>query len=663
MSTSVEQIKERLAIDEVVGSYMKLEKAGKNLRGKCPFHNEKTPSFYVTPERGSYYCFGCGAKGDIFTFVEQFEGLDFVGALKVLAERAGVEIVYDRDGKGGAGATARAEQKSEKERLYLLMEEATKFFESALGVGGSGDASLPKNPIIEGNTVYSMAAREAREYVAKRGITDETAKQFRIGFAPNEWRLLYTHLKETLRSHNFSDTDIEKAGLAKRPEAADAGAAGGAISAMPKNMYDRFRGRIMFPIMDSSGRVIAFSGRILHDDEKSAKYLNSPDTPLYTKSTVLYGIDKAKQDIRTKNYTIMVEGQMDLVLSHQAGIKNTVAVSGTALSDRVTVGVGETTRDSVVNNLGIVRRLSPNVILAFDSDGAGRKAAMRSATIALSLGMDVKIAAMPEGKDPADMVLNDPESWKNVLRAAKPIVEFQLDGIMAEVVAKKLDSRKIPPLIRERVLPFILSVGGAMERAHGIKLIHERTGLSEESIRADIKVLEKQTAQRAATTSSTDTARQIPAQGGIVSDAIQVTRLDKITRQLFGLLAYLTRENLFDTARIHATVKQIAGEERYNNLILEIEPSKDELILEAEIFFGANKDKDSIANLEKHIDELLANFEEDIVKQDLSSAMAELSRLERKKGDTSIEESMTALMQKCQSLAVRLSEIAKKRAK
>ena len=296
MATPVEQIKERLGIEDVIGSYVKLERSGKNLKAKCPFHNEKTASFYITPDRGTYYCFGCGVKGDIFTFVEQFEGLDFMGALKLLAERAGVELT-DRRLYGGKSS---AEVRNEKDQLYKIMEDAASFYEKMLYASGSSS--------------FASAAAEARAYIKKRGITEETAKKFRLGFAPLEWRTLATYLK----SKGYSDMDMEKAGLAKRPDE------GG-----QKSPYDRFRDRIMFPISDSSGRVIAFSGRILHDDEKSAKYLNSPDTPLYTKSTVLYGIDKAKQEIRRLNYTIFVEGQMDLVLAHQAGTMNTVAVSGT----------------------------------------------------------------------------------------------------------------------------------------------------------------------------------------------------------------------------------------------------------------------------------------------------------------------------------------------
>jgi DNA primase len=587
MSSNVEKIKERLSIEDVVGSYIKLDNAGKNLKGKCPFHNEKTPSFFVSPDRGGYYCFGCGEKGDIFSFVEKFEGLDFMGALKLLAERAGVELEFNNANDG---------QKTEKERLLAVMEEATKFFENGL-----------------------KSSQQAIDYVKGRGITEETAKKFRIGYVPADWRLLYTYLK----GKKFTDIDIEKAGLIKKPD--DEGG-------LKKEYYDRFRGRIMFPISDSSGRIIAFSGRILVDDGKSAKYLNSPDTILFNKSTVLYGIDKAKQDIRIKNYSILVEGQMDLVLSHQAGIKNTVAVSGTALADTLI------SKENVVNNLGVVKRLSNNIILAFDSDQAGRKAAMRSARIALSLGMDVKIADLPEGKDPADLVLADPESWKNVLRNSKAVVEFQLNTVLSQ----KLDPRKLPQALRDNVFPFIAPLTGAMEKAHYIKLIKEKTGLSEESIKEDLIKTESLMKGEVAEVKKVEANKSAS------------TRLDAIVRKLFGLFYYLDKNPIpnIDVDSHRTTIKQIVGN-RYDNFIKNLEPFKDELILETEVAYSNQKD------ILDNLNELMLNFEEDIVRSEFADAMAELAQAERNKDNTNINE----LIRRIDILTKRTNELSKKRLK
>lgn len=586
MSSHVDQIKQKLAIEDVVGSYIKLERAGQNFKGRCPFHNEKTPSFFVSPDRGSYYCFGCNAKGDIFSFVEQFEGLDFMGSLKMLAQRAGVTLEFDRNSQG---------QATEKERLFSIMEEATVFFEQ----------TLSRSP-------------EAQKYILSRGITKETAEKFRLGFALPEWRLLYTHLK----GKKYTDQDIEKAGLAKKPEEAG------------KGYYDRFRGRVMFPISDSSGRVIAFSGRILVDDGKSAKYLNSPDTPLFNKSTVLYGIDKAKQDIRIKNYSILVEGQMDLVLSHQAGIRNTVAVSGTALADSLV------SKENTINNLGIVKRLSNNIILAFDSDGAGRKAAMRSAQIALGLGMDVKIASMPEGKDPADLILENPELWKGVLRNSKPVVEFQLDTVLSQTV----DSRKIPKALRDNVLPFIAPLTGAMEKAHYIKLIKEKTGLSEESIKEDLRALEQSLPDSHASRESV-----------VEPKSATTTRLDAISRKLFSLLFFIEKHAITGTLLKPWSSLQERLSDTTTRLRSQMEPYRDELIFEAEVVYGTAEHK--LKELSEDFQELIFNFEEDILRKEFSHAMEELAKKERSKDVAQADE----LIKKCQDISLRLRELLQKK--
>jgi DNA primase len=291
--------------------------------------------------------------------------------------------------------------------------------------------------------------------------------------------------------------------------------------------------------------------------------------------------------------------------------------------------------------------LSPNIILAFDSDNAGRKAAMRSAGIALSLGMDVKIADLPEGKDPADLVLSNPEEWKNVLRKAKPVVEFQLETVMKEVDAKKLDGRKIPALLREKVFPFVVSLQGAMERAHFIKMIHERTGLSEESIREDLRNMPEEAVH--------NQTGQSTARSGTILPNVQANRLDVISRKLFGLLSYLERQkSTIDTGSTRASIERLLGDKRYHNLIQELEPFTDELLLEAELFFGTA----DTTSLTRHMDELLLNFEEDILRTDLASAMGELSKAEKSKID---DKAVHELMKRCQSLALRISEISKLR--
>ncbi len=419
MRGTVDSIKERLDIVEVVGSYLKLEKSGQNFKGKCPFHNEKTPSFFVSPTRQSFYCFGCGAKGDIFSIVEEMEGVDFKGALKLLAERAGVEIEYTR-----------GESKTEKDKLYNALEDASLFFESEL-----------------------EKKSEALKYLESRGVSEESIKNWRLGFAPNEWRGLFSNLSAL----GYSKETLLRAGLVKLADKED----------KEKTPYDVFRGRITFPIFDSSGKVIAFSGRAL-DKETEPKYLNTPETVLFTKSEVLYGLDKAKDDIRKKNYAVLVEGQLDLVLSHQGGVKNTVASSGTAFTQE---------------HLLRLKRLSPRIILAFDGDGAGEKAAEKSALLSLSLGMEVKIARLPFGSDPADLSKENPEEWKEVLRKATHAIEFVLN----KIIETENDERKLGKAINLKVLPMITLLESSIERSHFVSLIAKQTGLREEIIWEDLR--------------------------------------------------------------------------------------------------------------------------------------------------------------------------------
>lgn len=422
-SNTVEQIKARLTVVDVVSQYVKLARAGASYKGRCPFHSEKTPSFIVSPDRGTYHCFGCGVGGDILTFVQEIEGIDFKGALKILAERAGVPLVYDR----GSGET-----KDQSERLFAAMEAAAQWYAEQL------------------TTEYP-----ARAYLVARGLHAETIEHFRIGWAPDEWRALSTYLK----GKGFTDKELLDAGLTKEGD---------------KGNYDRFRSRVMFPLFDTAGRVIAFSGRIFvpppgKPPEDIAKYMNSPETALFKKSRVLYGFDRAKQAMRKLNFATLVEGQMDLVMVHQAGWQNTVAVSGTALTPE---------------HVALVRRMTDNLLLALDADDAGIAAAGKSAALALAQGMDVKVARLPEGLDPADVIVREgKEAWGKAVKNAKHIIEFLLD-VLSE---RAPDKRAFVKSAEKMVLPFVARVASAMDRDHFVQRVAERLGVSEDSVREAVR--------------------------------------------------------------------------------------------------------------------------------------------------------------------------------
>jgi DNA primase len=424
MIDPVEQIKERLSIVDIVSSYITLFPAGKNHKANCPFHSEKTPSFHVSPDRGSYYCFGCGAKGDIFTFVQEFEGLDFKGALSVLADRAGIKLTKYT-----------GEKKEKLDHLFVIMEVATAFFEK----------------------LYSQNS-SAKDYIKSRGLDDKTVKSFRIGYAPDDWRVLFDHLSGL----GYEKKDMLTVGLIKEGNG---------------NTYDRFRNRVIFPIFDTGGRPIAFSGRALQEDEKNAKYLNSPETPLFQKSDVLYGLHVAKDTIRKSGFSVLVEGQLDLLLSHQVGFTNTVAASGTALTEN-------TSKGSSLNHFGIIKRLSNNIVLAFDSDNAGLKAMYRATKICLSLGMEVRTANLPEGNDPADIITKDGiDTWKNILESAEHSIVF----LTKYIIQKEKDTRLASRKIQEKVLPLVALLESSMEQSSFVQEISVISNMKEEGIQSDLK--------------------------------------------------------------------------------------------------------------------------------------------------------------------------------
>lgn len=595
MATSVEKIKERLSITDVVSSYLKLEKAGGNFKAPCPFHNEKTPSFFVSPSRSSYYCFGCGAKGDIFTFVEQFEGLDFKGALGVLAARAGVELEPYR-------STEAKEERSQKDRLYELMEHVCRFYE----------AEFKKDA-------------EAQEYVKHRGLTEETVRNFRVGFAPKEWR----SATNDLRARGFTDAEIVLAGIAKHPDENPTG-----------EIYDRFRDRVMFPISDTGGRVIAFSGRMLHDAPADApvtqgKYINSPETPIFKKGSTLYGLDKAKFEIRKRDAAILVEGQMDLVLSHQAGFTNTVASSGTALGDSL---VADAER-GLLSGLGAVHALSKNLLIAFDGDKAGMRAAGRVEKIGLSMGMNVRVAKLPRGMDPADTIRAEGASgWKKILDAAQHIVLFYL-SVLAETELSELTRVRA---VRDRILPYVAVMPSAIERVHFIREIHMKTGIPEAALAEDVVRL---------MVNAPTPAPQAPAPNAFESRA--QSRGVRIEDRLFGAIFWQESlpEPYFDVGPIKERLTAILGPERFTELSEMSPERKNERIFEVELLYQDPK------ILKKEVEELLQNLEEDTLARRLEEVMAQLSDIERE-GDPG---RLQSVLKESQAITSRLNAIKSSR--
>jgi DNA primase len=561
MNSNVQKIKERLSIVDVISSYLTVEKAGKNYKAKCPFHNEKTPSFFISQERGSYYCFGCGAKGDIFSFVEHFEGTDFLGALKILAERAGIEL-----------STYKSKEKDKTDIYYEIMEEATTFFENNL-----------------------VSNKEAVSYLFSRGINNNSIKSFRIGYVQDSWTTLFDYLTKK----GFKKEDIETVGLIKKKD---------------NRFYDRFRGRIMFPISDSSGRVIAFSGRIFKKPDSNssieeAKYLNSPDTPLFNKSNILFGLDKAKNAIRSRDYSIVVEGQMDLILSHQAGFTNTVAVSGTAFTDTVT------DNESKINNLGLVRRLSSNIIFAYDGDDAGIRAVGRSAMIALSLDMQVKVAIFPKGKDPADIILEDYKKWEEIIKNKTDIISFHLEKIK-ESTENKESRRK---QILEKVFPFLRMINSSIKKSNYIKEISEKINISEGAITEDYRVYEK---------TQSINSPSVKDKQDVIKDIN--SRRDNLEKRLFSIIIWggENEEEIKVINELQSSFEKDIGKEEFKKMLSLYEPFKENLVFEGEKWYSGK-----INVLIKEMNELILNLKEEILNEQAYSLFIKIKDKERNKED------------------------------
>ena len=420
MSDAVQQIKDKLNILDVISPYVELHKAGKNYKGKSPFAAEKTPSFYVSPDRGMYYCFSTSQGGDIFNFIQAMEGVDFKESLKMLAVKAGVELVPEDPKK-----------KSERERLFATVEAATVFFGEQL----------------EKET-------EALEYLHNRGVKSETLAKWRIGFAPGPPKSGWREGKDHLESLGYTRDELLKSGIIKTTDSG-------------KEPFDVFRDRIMFPMAEPGGKMVAFSGRILHPDDKAPKYVNSPETDLYKKSDLLYGYDKAKTGIRNLNFSLVVEGQFDVVMCHQAGYNNTVAVSGTALT---------------LHHVQLLERMSDKVVLALDADRAGINAMKKGAQLMLGRGLDVKVAEMPLGKDPADIIQENPVDFKHIIGKSVHVIEFFLHVIKREVA----DDRAFKLKVREEVLPFILLLPSRIDQEHFVGKVAEYIHSTTEAIRYEL---------------------------------------------------------------------------------------------------------------------------------------------------------------------------------
>lgn len=433
----IEEIKRRIDIVDLISNYLTLKKAGANYKAICPFHQEKTPSMMVSAEKQIFKCFGCGEGGDVFTFVMKMENLEFREALEMLAERAGVKLSRHNPKEAQV-------QTDRKTRLYKINDLSARVFHKIL--------------------ISHPAGKQALKYLKERKLTDQTIKDFQIGYAP-------AFAKATADKPSYLVSFLKKRGFNEQ-EITDAGSP------------DRFFKRIMFPIRDTMGHVIAFTGRVTEKDQQP-KYLNTADTVIFHKGRLLYNLDQSKAAIKQVKAAVVVEGQMDVIASHQAGVQNVVATSGTALTEE---------------HLRIIYRYTPNIIFAFDSDSAGLATAKKAYEMAILEGMNVKMVELKKYKDPGEMIAEDQEAWKKAVKEAVPVVVWYFGlafgkHLPANGEEKKLSAQEKKEIALE-ILPIIKIIPDSIEQAHYVGLLAQKLDVKDEIVFAALTRVNNKTTTR-----------------------------------------------------------------------------------------------------------------------------------------------------------------------
>lgn len=491
-----EEIKSKLDIVEVIREYIQVKAAGANFQALCPFHREKSPSFVISPEKQIWHCFGCGKGGDILTFVQELEGLSFPDTLRLLAPKAGV--VLTRQSPQAA---------SRRSRLLDCLKTAALKYQECLFEDETG--------------------KRMKQYLLKRGLSEDTLRTWQLGYSPESWTLILDYL----RQQGFKDEEIFAAGLAGRSERGSS--------------YDRFRDRIIFPIYDASGATVAFTARINPEKEnevKGAKYINSPQTDLYDKSRILFALNQAKRAIKDRGFAIVVEGQMDAINCHQHDFTNTVASSGTALTE---------------TQLLLLKRFTNNIALCFDMDDAGQLAADRGIKEALRLDINVKIIVLPKQyKDPDDCLRANPEDFKQAVINSKPVLEYYFEKVKQGKDLRKVADKK---LVANGMLMMLSQMTNKIEQDYWLKRLAESVEISEQVLRESLPKAEELKLG----------GKKIEVKEDLLNLELSLSREERLTEIFLALL--LKSPDFIMYSSTHLEPEDLIGEKAqafYKNLII-----------------------------------------------------------------------------------------------
>jgi len=524
-----DQIKEKLNIVDVIREYVPgLKQVGANHKALCPFHKEKTPSFIVSPDKQLWHCFGCDRGGDIFKFIMEIEGMEFKDALRILAKKAGIELKpWDRS------------LSTKRSRFLKILDLASIFFQK---------------------TLESDQGKIAQDYLVKRKVNSSVAEEFKLGYAPDAWDKLLSFLK----ARGYKEQEIFEAGLTVKKD---------------QRSYDRFRNRLMFPISDVHGNVVGFTGRILGKEiEGQGKYVNTPQTLVYDKSRVLYGLSKAKEAIRKQDLCILVEGQVDVIASHQTGVKNVVAVSGSVLA---------------LPQINLIKRFSQNIALAFDVDIAGSSATKRGIDLALSSGLNTKIIQLPKGKDPDECIKSNPEIWKKAISNPSRIMDYYFDSVLKNLDLSKVEDKKEAA---KSLLPIISKIFDPVERSHYLGRLAEKLKVDEEILAEAIRKGKRGAPRRVSTES--------PKQGKEKSPE------EKSLERLLGLVLKFPKNISFVLENLESSD---IGVSRIQTLFIFLK-----VFYNKEVPFSIEKFQKALSKkypkLKKQVDILLLGVEKDMLK-------------------------------------------------
>lgn len=595
--SDIDEVKKRIDIVDVVGEFVKLKKTGRNFKGLCPFHNEKTPSFIVSQERQIWHCFGgCGEGGDVFRFLMKMENIEFGEALRILAKRVGYNLTSTYNPVAG----------NLKEKIYEINNIASEYYQYLLTEHKVGEKAL--------------------KYITDRGITKSSIKLFGLGYAPNSWDGIYKYL---VLKKKYNSSDVETAGLILKG----------------RGYYDRFRGRLMFTLKDVRGNVVGFAGRILaplrQGSAGQAKYINTAETPVYVKGDTLYGLDVTKEDIKRDKYCVIVEGEIDAIRSYQVGVKNVVAIKGTALTE---------------GQLRLLKRYTENLTISLDADFAGDAAARRGIEIADSLGFNIKVVELLGGKDPDEAV--GLGVWKESVIKAVPIYDYFIDSAFKRNDSKAVFGKK---KIGEELFPIFSKISNDIVKAHYIKALADRLGVSEEVVERGIeKAFKKEEL-------GFFQKEEIRNESRKTREEIIEEHMLSLILQSEGLVIYLSNEkmegaeNYFSssaTGKIFKFLKEYVSKNKsfeIGEFVKAVPLELSDTIERLYIYdLGAEFENEDIK--EKEIYKTLQVFEEMFLKRKLAEVSKEISDVEEK-GDGG---TLGKLNDEFLRLSNRLSEIVKK---